>query len=262
VVSSDRVKIATWNVNSVRTRLPRLRAWLERRQPDVLCLQETKVEDEHFPLAEVEALGYRAVVCGERTYNGVAILSRQPGASVLRALPGDGPDAQRRLLVATIGGARIVNIYAPNGGELGSPRYTYKLDWYRRLLLFLEGAFGPGEDVVLCGDFNIAPEDRDVWAPELWRGRVMATEAERACFRALLGGGLADALRIVRPEAEGVYTWWDYREGAFRRNRGLRIDHVLLSPSLAKRCAAVEIDRDERRGARPSDHAPVVATLE
>jgi len=256
------VKIATWNVNSVRTRLPRLLPWLERRQPDIVCLQETKVEDDHFPLTEVEALGYRPLVWGERTYNGVAILSRSPGTKVIRALPGEGPDAQRRLLAATIDGARIVNIYAPNGGELGSPRYTYKLDWYRRLHAFLQEAFDPNEDLVICGDFNVAPEDPDVWDPEGWRGQVMVSEPERRCFRALLGWGLADALRIHRPAEGSLYTWWDYRAGAFRRNRGLRIDHILLSPSIAKRCAAVEIDRDERKGARPSDHAPVVATLE
>jgi len=212
VLCSGSVKIATWNVNSVRTRLPRLLPWLERRQPDVVCLQETKVQDEHFPLAELEALGYQALVSGERTYNGVAILSRSPGAKVIRALPGDGPDAPRRLLVTSSGGARIVNVYAPNGGELGSPGYTYKLGWYRRLLAFLESEVDAGADVVV--------------------------------------------------QEGGLYTWWDYRAGAFHRNRGLRIDHILLSPSLAKRCAAVEIDRNERKGARPSDHAPVVATFE
>ena len=262
MLCSGSVKIATWNVNSVRTRLPRLLPWLERRQPDVVCLQETKVQDEHFPLAELEALGYQALVSGERTYNGVAILSRSPGAKVIRALPGDGPDAPRRLLVTSSGGARIVNVYAPNGGELGSPGYTYKLGWYRRFLAFLESEVDAGEDVVVCGDFNIAPEDRDVWDPEQWRGHVMASEPERSSFRALLAWGLADALRIHRPQEGGLYTWWDYRAGAFHRNRGLRIDHILLSPSLAKRCAAVEIDRNERKGARPSDHAPVVATFE
>ncbi len=261
VVSSSVVTIATWNVNSIRARLPRLLAWLERRRPDIVCLQETKVEDERFPVAEVEALGYRALVCGEKTYNGVAILSRSQGTDIVRCLPDDGPDAQRRILVTTIDGVRIVNVYAPNGGELGSPRYAYKLEWYRRLRAFLAAAFDPGEDLVLCGDLNIAPEERDVWDPEQWRGQVMCSEPERDCFRALAGCGLTDALRMQQPETGGLYTWWDYRAGAFRRNRGLRIDHILLSPSLAKRCSAVEIDREERKGARPSDHAPVIAAI-
>lgn len=253
--------IATWNVNSVRTRLPRLLAWLDRRQPDVVCLQETKVEDRHFPLAEGAARGYRALVCGEKTYNGVAILSRAEPTDVVRCLPGDETDAPRRLLAATVGGVRIVNVYAPNGGELGSPSYAYKLSWYGRLRAFLDAAVDPAADVVLCGDLNIAPAERDVWDPEQWRGQVMCTEPERDCFRSLVGWGLADALRLRRPDEGGLYTWWDYRAGAFHRNRGLRIDHVLLSPSLAGRCAAVEIDRDERKGPKPSDHAPVVATL-
>ncbi len=261
MVSSDVMQIATWNVNSIRTRLPRLLAWLERRQPDIVCLQETKVEDARFPHAELEALGYRALVSGERTYNGVAILSKAEGADTVRVLPGDGADAQRRLLVTTIGGARIVNVYAPNGGELGSPKYAYKLAWYRRLRAFLEVAFGAGDDLALCGDLNIAPEDRDVWDPEQWRGQVMCSEPERDCFRALLDWGLTDSLRMRRCEDGGLYTWWDYRAGAFHRNWGLRIDHILLSPPLATRCSAVEIDRDERKGPRPSDHVPVIATL-
>lgn len=255
------MKLATWNVNSVRIRLPRLLAWLERERPDVVCLQETKVEDERFPLAGVDALGYRAVVSGEKTYNGVAILSRSEAGDVARALPGDDPAAPRRLLAATIDGVRIVNVYAPNGGELGSPKYTYKLDWYRRLRALLDAAYDSGQDLVLCGDLNVAPEERDVWDPEQWRGQVMFTEPERECFRSLVGWGLADALRIHRPEEGGLYTWWDYRAGAFHRNWGLRIDHVLLSPSLAKRCADVQIHRAERKGPKPSDHVPVVATL-
>jgi exodeoxyribonuclease-3 len=255
------VKIATWNVNSIRMRLPRLLAWLERRQPDVVCLQETKVEDERFPFAEVETLGYRALASGEKSYNGVAVLSRAEATEVIRCLPGDDPDPQRRVLAATVSGVRIVNVYAPNGGELGSPRYTYKLEWYRRLRAFLDAAFDAGQDLVLCGDLNIAPEDRDIWDPEQWRGQVMCTEPERDCFRSLTGWGLTDSLRMHAPETCGLYTWWDYRAGAFHRNWGLRIDHILLTPSLAKRCSTVEIDRDERKGPKPSDHVPVVATL-
>lgn len=263
------MKIATWNVNSIRMRLPRLLAWLERQQPDVACLQETKVEDERFPVAEIEAHGYRALYSGERMYNGVAILWRAEsadgscamGADIVRGLPGDGPDSQRRILVTTIGGVRIVNVYAPNGNPLGSEKYAYKLGWYRRLRAYLDQAFDPRADVLVCGDFNVAPEDRDVWDPEQWRGQVLFTEPEKEAFRALQAWGLADALRIHRPEDGGLYTWWDYRAGAFHRNLGLRIDHVLLSPSLAGRSLGVEIDRAERTGKSPSDHAPVIATL-
>ncbi len=261
MVCSGVVTIATWNVNSIRIRLPRLVTWLERRQPDIVCLQETKVGDEHFPAAELQARGYRTLFCGEKTYNGVAILSRSEGKDIIRCLPGDDPASPRRLLVTTIDGLRVVNVYAPNGGELGSPRYTYKLDWYRRLRAFLDAAFDPAQDLVVCGDLNIAPEARDVWDPEQWRGQVMFTEPERECFRALVGWGLTDALRIRRPDDGGLYTWWDYRAGAFHRNWGLRIDHILVSPSLARRSPAVEIDRDERKGPKPSDHVPVVATL-
>jgi len=254
------VKLATWNVNSIRIRLPRLLAWLERRRPDVVCLQEVKVTDEDFPRAELEALGYRVLVAGQRTYNGVAILSRAEPTEVARALPDDGDDAQRRLLVADVGGLRVVNVYGPNGQEVGSEKYAYKLDWYRRFRAFLDAGADAGRPVAVCGDLNIAPEDRDVWDPERWRGQVMASEPERAAFRSLLAWGLSDALRLHRPEG-GLFTWWDYRAGAFHRGWGLRIDHILVSASVARGCSAVEIDRDERKGPKPSDHVPVVATL-
>ena len=254
------MKLATWNVNSIRIRLPRLLAWLERRRPDVVCLQEVKVTDEDFPRAELEALGYRVLVAGQRTYNGVAILSRAAPTEVARALPDDGDDAQRRLLVADVGGLRVVNVYGPNGQEVGSEKYAYKLDWYRRFRAFLDAGADAGRPVVVCGDLNIAPEDRDVWDPERWRGQVMASEPERAAFRSLLAWGLSDALRLHRLEG-GLFTWWDYRAGAFHRGWGLRIDHILVSASVARGCSAVEIDRDERKGPKPSDHVPVVATL-
>lgn len=254
------MKIATWNVNSIRTRLPRLTAWLARRQPDVVCLQETKVTDEQFPHAELQALGYRAIVAGQQTYNGVAVLTRGEVREVVRRLPDEGDDAQRRLLVAEVGGLTIVNVYGPNGQEVGSEKYAYKLDWYRRLRAFLEAGASPAEPVVLCGDLNIAPEDRDVWDPGQWRGQIMCSDPERAMFRDLVGWGFRDSLRLHREEG-GLFTWWDYRAGAFHRGWGLRIDHILLAPAVAARCTAVEIDRDERKGAKPSDHAPVVATL-
>ena len=254
------VKIATWNVNSIRTRLPRLLAWLERRRPDVVCLQEIKVTDDLFPNAELEALGYRALVAGQQTYNGVAILSRASATELARTLPGEGEDAQRRLLVAAVGGLRVVNVYGPNGQEVGSDKYAYKLDWYRRFRAFLEASASPAEPLVVCGDLNIAPEDRDVWDPEKWRGQIMFSDPERAVFRDLVAWGLRDSLRLRREEG-GLFTWWDYRAGAFHRGWGLRIDHILLAPAVAARCTLVEIDRDERKGPKPSDHAPVVATL-
>lgn len=254
------MKVATWNVNSIRTRLPRLLAWLERRQPDIVCLQEIKVTDDLFPAVEVSGLGYKALVAGQPTYNGVAILARGEASDTVRALPGDGPDGPRRLLVTTLEGLRIVNVYAPNGQAVGSDKYAYKLDWYRRLREFLDEVFDPHDPIILCGDLNVAPEDRDVWDPEKWRGEIMCSEPEREAFRALAGWGLADSLRLHRAE-HGLYTWWDYRAGAFHRGWGLRIDHILLSAPLAGRCTAVEIDRDERKGDKPSDHVPVVATL-
>lgn len=255
------MKIATWNVNSIRIRLPRLLAWLERQRPDVVCLQETKVVDEDFPLAEISAVGYRALINGQKTYNGVAILSLAQATDVVKDLAGDGPEANRRLIAATIKGIRVVNVYAPNGGTVGSDKYQYKLDWYRWLREMLNESFDAGGNVLVCGDFNVAPEDRDVWDPEQWRDEVLFSEPEKEALRNLMGWGLSDALRLHRQEG-GLYTWWDYRAGAFHRGWGLRIDHILLSQPLVKRCTAVEIDRNERKGEKPSDHVPVVATIE
>ncbi len=255
------MKLATWNVNSIRTRLPRLLRWLEQRGPDVVCLQETKVADEQFPGAELRGVGYTALTAGQQTYNGVAILARDGAEEVVRRLPGDGDDAQRRLLVARVADLTIMSVYGPNGQEVGSEKYAYKLEWYRRLQAFLETSATPAEPLVLCGDLNIAPEDRDVWDADKWRGQIMFSDAERAVFQGLVAWGLVDALRLHRAEG-GLFTWWDYRAGAFHRGWGLRIDHILLSRPLAARCVAVEIDRDERKGEKPSDHVPVVATLE
>jgi exodeoxyribonuclease III len=254
------MKLATWNVNSIRTRLPRLTAWLAARRPDVVCLQETKVTDDQFPVDELRALGYEALASGEQTYNGVAILTRTAAHEVARRLPGEDDDAQRRLLVADVAGLRIVNVYGPNGQEVGSEKYAYKLDWYGRLHAFLAASMSAAHPIVLAGDLNIAPEDRDVWDPEKWRGQIMFSDPERAAFRDLISWGLRDSLRLHRPEG-GLFTWWDYRAGAFHRGWGLRIDHVLLTAALAARCTAVEIDRDQRKGPKPSDHAPVVVTL-
>jgi exodeoxyribonuclease-3 len=255
------MKIATWNINSIRMRVPRLVAWLEKCRPDVVCLQETKVVDEEFPFEPIRALGYECSVHGQKSYNGVAILSRTPAADLIKSLPGDDSDTQSRLLAAVAQSIRILNIYAPNGSEVGSDKYAYKLDWYRRLRNYLDSSLKPADEVLICGDFNIAPEDRDVWDPEQWRDKILFSEPEKQAFRNLIDWGLCDAMRIHHQEG-GLYTWWDYRAGAFHRGWGLRIDHILISAPLAKRCIAVEIDRNERKGEKPSDHAPVIATFE
>lgn len=253
--------IATWNVNSIRTRLPRLLSWLERRKPDVVCLQETKVSDEDFPRDQISALGYHCLLNCQRTYNGVAILSRFEPTNPLCNLPDDGPDDGKRLVAATIRGICVINIYAPNGGEVGSDKYHYKLAWYQRLRAFLDASFDPKWDVLICGDFNIAPEDRDVWNPPIWRGRTLFSEPEKQALRNVMDWGLKDTLRLHRQEG-GLFTWWDYRAGAFHRGWGLRIDHVVVTESLASRCTLVEIERNERKGEKPSDHVPVVASFD
>lgn len=260
MVGPDRFTVATWNVNSVRARLPRVLAWLDKARPDVACLQETKVVDADFPAAEIAALGYESVVFGQKTYNGVAILARHPISDVVRGLPDDPPDAERRVLAATIGGLRIVNLYCPNGQEVGADKYVFKLAWFRRLRVWLDGEFDPASEVLLCGDFNIVPADLDCWDPDGWRDRILCSVPEREGFATLLEWGLVDLLRTRRPD-ERVYTWWDYRNGAFHRGWGLRIDHHLVTRSLAARAVDVEVDRDERKGDKPSDHAPVIASF-
>jgi len=253
--------VATWNVNSVRSRLPRILSWLERRRPMVACLQETKVVDENFPHADFEAAGYQVAVFGQKTYNGVAVLSRHQITSITRNLPSDPPDADRRLLHVRTGDIHVINIYAPNGREIGHPMYEYKLDWYARLNRYLRQTFSPEDPVLLGGDFNIAPADMDVWDPARWRDQNMSSPAERQVFSQLLDWGLTDSIRALHP-AEPLFTWWDYRQGAFHRGWGLRIDHILLSPPLADRCRTAAVEREERKGEKPSDHAPVYIELE
>jgi exodeoxyribonuclease III len=253
--------VATWNINSIRMRLPRLVQWLESRRPDVLCLQETKVVDGEFPLEPLRELGYQCFFKGEKSYNGVAILSRGIPAQTADTLPGDDADTQCRFLAADISGVRIVNIYAPNGQEVGSPKYAYKLAWYARLKNYFETHSTPSVPVLLCGDFNIAPEDRDVWDPEQWRGQILCSDQERVAYKGLLDWGFIDAVRLLRQES-GLYTWWDYRGGAFHRGWGMRIDHILVTGQLKPKCAAVEVDREARKGEKPSDHAPVMITLD
>ena len=251
--------IATWNVNSLRVRLPQVLDWLAENPVDCLALQEIKLQDPDFPHEALAEAGYRAVCSGQRTYNGVALLSREPAGDVETGLP-DHEDPQRRFIAATIGGVRIVNVYVPNGERPGSDKYAYKLDWLARLRDYLEAARGHHERLVVCGDFNIAPDDRDCHDPEAWAGRILCTDAEREAFRALLATGLADAFRAVCDEA-GHFSWWDYRAAAFRRDLGLRIDHILCSPPLLADGLECWIDKTPRGWERPSDHTPVVVRL-
>jgi len=250
-------RLATWNVNSLKVRLPHLLDWLARAKPDVVCLQETKTEDKSFPLAEIEAAGYRVIYSGQKTYNGVAILSRTALSAEARGIP-DFADDLKRVIAATVGGVRVVCLYAPNGQEPGSEKYAYKLRWYEALTTWLKKEVD-GKTVVL-GDLNIAPEPRDVHDPKRWEGKIHFSEPERAAFRALIELGYQDAFRLFE-QPEKQFTWWDYRLAAFQRGWGLRIDHILLSPALAKHCTACAIDVEPRKLERPSDHAPVLADL-
>jgi exodeoxyribonuclease-3 len=254
------MKLATWNVNSLKVRLPQVLDFLSAQAPDALCVQETKLEDAAFPLAEINAAGYQAVFAGQKTYNGVAILSRAAPAEVVMGIDGYA-DPQRRVIAATIGGVRVMCVYVPNGENVLSEKYQYKLDWLRQLKACLKVELQKYPRLALAGDFNIAPEDRDVHDPKLWQGRVLFSEPEKSAFRDLLALGLHDSFRLFE-QPEKSYTWWDYRLNAFKRNMGLRIDHILLSAELAKVCRSCSIDRARRAHDRPSDHAPVIAELE
>lgn len=255
------MRIATWNVNSVRARLPRVIEWLEAKRPDVVCLQETKVVDEDFPREEIEALGYSLALFGQKTYNGVAIASLHPIEDVSRGLAGDGPDDQKRVIEGTVRGIRIVNLYVPNGNALDHEDYGRKLEWLGRLRTHLDERYSPGQDLVMLGDINIAPEDRDAYDPVKLKDTIHLSEPERAALRHVKDFGLVDALRMHHREG-GIYSWWDFRGGMFRRGLGLRIDLIYMTEPLALRCADVEVDLDARRGEKPSDHTPVVATIE
>jgi len=253
------MKIATWNVNSLKVRLPHLLQWLQTNPVDVLCLQETKLTDDKFPVAEIEAAGYQVAFSGQKTYNGVAILSTHPIADVVRNNP-HFPDEQQRLLAATVAGVRLICAYVPNGQAVGSDKYGYKLAWLEALRTWVGEEMARHPQFAILGDYNIAPEDRDVHDPAEWAGQIHCSDLEREALRALGGLGLADAFRLFE-QPDKQYSWWDYRQLAFRRNRGLRIDHILLSPALATRCQACTIDREPRKWEQPSDHVPVVATL-
>jgi len=253
------VKIATWNVNSLRVRLSHVADWASAAQPDVLCLQETKLPDSEFPLDAIRELGYRTIFSGQKTYNGVATLCKATPEEVATELPG-ADDPQRRVLMANIDGVRVLNVYVPNGQAVDSDKFQYKLAWLERLITFVEGELEAGRRLIVLGDFNIAPEDQDVYDPEAWRGKVLCSDPERSMFQRLIELGLKDVFRKFEQEPNS-FSWWDYRAAAFRRNMGLRIDHILAGPTDYQRCTGCAIDKAPRKWERPSDHAPVVATF-
>lgn len=252
------MKIATWNVNSIIARLPLVTRWLEKAQPDILCIQETKCADDKFPLLELKAIGYDCVLFGQQSYNGVAIISRAGCANLVRGFPEDTAESQSRMLAAEIGGISIINVYVPNGQVVGSEKYQFKLQWLKRLREFLDQNYVATANVLLCGDFNVAPEERDVHDPRLWQNRILFSEPEKAALQVIKDWGFTDTFRMHTEEG-GHYSWWDYRAGGFRRNLGLRIDHVWVSPPLAQRNTRTWIDKETRAWERPSDHAPVIA---
>ncbi len=262
------MKIASWNVNSVRARLERLLAWLRKVDPDVLCLQELKCTDEAFPhdaishaCRQAGEAGYHAAVFGQKTYNGVAILSRSAPAEIELGMADDADDPQARLISALIDGFRVFSAYFPNGGEVGSEKWDYKLEWMRRLLEHFDHRASPSDRIVLCGDFNVAIDDSDVARPEQWAGSVLCHDDVRDALERLRDWGFVDVFRKHHPEG-GIYSWWDYRMLGFPKNDGLRIDHVFATAGPASRCTSAEVDRDERKGKKPSDHAPIVATFD
>jgi exodeoxyribonuclease-3 len=251
------MKIATWNVNSLRVRLPHVLQWLAAVQPDVLAIQETKTVDEQFPLAELQAAGYSAVFAGQKTYNGVAILSKSPATDIVTDILGLD-DPQRRILAATIDGVRVVNLYVVNGSEVGSDKYAYKLDWLAKVTAWLQQQAALYPKLVVLGDFNIAPEDRDVHDPVGWGDGILCSPPERAALQAIQALCLSDTFRqFAQPEKS--FSWWDYRAAGFRRNHGLRIDLILASAPLAAACLSCVIDREPRTWEKPSDHTPVMA---
>lgn len=251
------MKLATWNVNSLKVRLEQVQNWLEETQAEVLCLQETKTEDSNFPLLELEKAGYQVVFSGQKTYNGVAIISKHALSDVQCGLP-NFEDPQKRMIAATVNGVRVVCVYIPNGESVDSDKYQYKLAWLAALQSWLREEMQRHPKLALLGDYNIAPEDRDVHDPVAWAGKVLCSEAERAAFKDLQQLGLRDAFRMFE-QPEKMYSWWDYRMMGFRRNHGLRIDHILLSAPVA--CSACNIDKAPRKLERPSDHTPVWADI-
>lgn len=248
--------LASWNVNSIRAREERLLAWLEHRRPDVVCLQELKCTEDQFPFEAMEAAGYHAAVHGQKTYNGVAVLAKSAPEDITTGFCDGGDESQARVVAATIDGARIISVYVVNGKEIDSDKYAYKLDWLDRLERYI-AAQDLTAPLAICGDYNIVPDERDVEKHEIWQGGVLYNEDLSARFNRLLDLGLADTFRTHHDEA-GIYSWWDYRMLGFPKNNGLRIDHILATPALAERSTNAWVDRDERKGTKPSDHAPVV----
>lgn len=253
--------LATWNVNSITARLPHVLNFLERVRPNVLCMQETKVIDEKFPREELEALGYVLEIYGEKSYNGVAIASDKPLTDVVRGFPNDEHVAQKRMISGVYDGIRIIDVYIPNGGELGSDKYAYKLRWIEELSCHLQTAHDASKPLVICGDFNVAPLDIDVYDPVLLKGAVLMSEPERTAIEKVRQWGFVDVFRKHHPDRI-VYSWWDYRAGAFKKDQGLRIDHIWATPSLAERSRSIYIDREMRRETQPSDHAPLIVEFE
>ncbi len=254
------MRLATWNVNSLKVRLPQVLDWLKLHQPDVLCLQETKLEDANFPVPEIQAAGYQVLCSGQKTYNGVAILTRDAAREPLAEIPGYS-DPQKRVLAATIGGLRVICLYVPNGQSVDSDKYRYKLAWLAAATAWLKQELAANPRLAVVGDYNIAPEDRDVHDPKAWEGQVLVSAPERKAFQDLLALGFKDSFRLFEQPAN-AYTWWDYRMHAFRRKMGLRIDHILVAESLAPACRACSVDVEPRKSERPSDHAPVWADLD
>jgi exodeoxyribonuclease-3 len=253
------MRIATWNVNSLKVRLPQVAEWLAKHRPEALCLQELKLEDAKFPLAELEAMGYSAAFSGQKTYNGVAILSREPATNIVCGIAGFD-DVQRRVISADVAGVRLVCAYVPNGQSIDSDKYKYKLNWLAAFADWLAQELAAHSRLAVLGDFNIAPDDRDVHDPKAWEGQVLVSAPEREALQRLIGLGLRDSFRLFE-QPEKSFTWWDYRMNGFKRNLGLRIDHILLSSALSGNCASCAIDLEPRRNERPSDHAPVVAEI-
>jgi exodeoxyribonuclease-3 len=259
------MQIATWNVNSIRARLPRVLEWLERRKPDVVCLQEIKCVQAQFPREAIEELGYSVEIHGQKTYNGVAVLSRSPMCDVLRGFPGEAEGSEARVIGVSVGSVMVLNLYVVNGQEVGSPKYEFKLDWLARLKEFIDESYPSqagrlAQKLVVTGDFNITFDDRDIHDPEAWRGKVLCSEPERDALAEIMGLGLSDAFRKFDSEA-GKYTWWDFRSRGFARGAGLRIDHFLMSDEALAACSSVVVDIEARGGEKPSDHAPVIATI-
>jgi exodeoxyribonuclease-3 len=253
------MKLATWNVNSLNVRLPHVLEWLKTSPVDALCLQELKLEDAKFPLEAIEDAGYHAVFNGQKTYNGVAILSRSKPEDVAKDMPGHA-DEQKRVIAATIDGVRVVNVYVVNGQSLDSDKYQYKMAWLTALRGYMANAIAEFGDVALLGDYNIAPADRDVHDPKAWEGQVLVSQPEREHFEALVALGLVDSFRLFE-QADKSFTWWDYRMNGFKRNLGLRIDHILLTKNLAGEATSSVIDVEPRKLERPSDHTPVITTV-